>query len=585
MYELEAFLSIVSVWAYVKGILRGRRRWLAAARAVARAHGVHAQLGAVPLRAASRVATVLFAREQLKAFALVAAASPSSTCRGCRRCSRRRSTRARPGRPSRASTSCSRRRARCSEAMRRSSRSSLAAASARGWLVHPGRRRARARAALRRRRRPSLLAWLSSQISPAWTTRYFAVVFGPRRAARRARLWCAAGRSEWSRSSRCSSSGWASTSGTTRRTRSSSRAGLRRSLHPGELVISTHPEQVPVLRYYLGPGLRWATTLGPVPDSQVFDWRDAVGRLRRPRRARRSIRSCSIGASGQRVRRLHARLPRLPGLARDLDEARLAEVGRLDLRCCSATRGCGSCGTSRPTRSRSSGTTSSCCRRSCIGESDRCPSRLLRAGRSTLMTTRSLQTTLVLGAGPAGLTAGYLLGQAGRDVARPRGRGPGRRAREDRRARRLPLRSRRPSLLHEVGRGRHALARDPRRRVPAAPAHVPHLLEQPLPRLSAARADVVRKLGPVELTRCMALVPARRRRAATRSTSRSRTGCRTASAGGCSSSSSSRTPRRSGACRRRRSAPSGPRSGSRGSRSSRPPRRRSSATRGTRSRA
>ena len=26
-------------------------------------------------------------------------------------------------------------------------------------------------------------------------------------------------------------------------------------MHPGELVISTHPEQVPVLRYYLGDGL------------------------------------------------------------------------------------------------------------------------------------------------------------------------------------------------------------------------------------------------------------------------------------------------------------------------------------------
>jgi hypothetical protein len=42
---------------------------------------------------------------------------------------------------------------------------------------------------------------------------------------------------------------------------------------------------VPVLRYYLGPGLRWATTLGPVLDPQVFDWQDAVSRLRaaRPR--------------------------------------------------------------------------------------------------------------------------------------------------------------------------------------------------------------------------------------------------------------------------------------------------------------
>jgi hypothetical protein len=57
-------------------------------------------------------------------------------------------------------------------------------------------------------------------------------------------------------------------------------AAVAPSLHPGELVIATHPEQVPVLRYYLGGGLRWATTLGRVTDSGVMDWRDAVDRLR-----------------------------------------------------------------------------------------------------------------------------------------------------------------------------------------------------------------------------------------------------------------------------------------------------------------
>jgi hypothetical protein len=46
------------------------------------------------------------------------------------------------------------------------------------------------------------------------------------------------------------------------------------------MILSTHPEQVPVLRYYLGPGYRWATTLGPVSDPQVMDWRDALQRIR-----------------------------------------------------------------------------------------------------------------------------------------------------------------------------------------------------------------------------------------------------------------------------------------------------------------
>jgi hypothetical protein len=50
----------------------------------------------------------------------------------------------------------------------------------------------------------------------------------------------------------------------------------------GTQVFSTQPEQVPVLRYYLPDGLRYATPLGPVPDPRVMDWRDAMRRLDRP---------------------------------------------------------------------------------------------------------------------------------------------------------------------------------------------------------------------------------------------------------------------------------------------------------------
>ena len=48
----------------------------------------------------------------------------------------------------------------------------------------------------------------------------------------------------------------------------------------GDLVISTQPEQVANLNYYLPKGLRYATPMGPVPDPGVMDWRDAVDRLR-----------------------------------------------------------------------------------------------------------------------------------------------------------------------------------------------------------------------------------------------------------------------------------------------------------------
>ena len=78
-------------------------------------------------------------------------------------------------------------------------------------------------------------------------------------------------------------------------------------------------------------------------------------------------------------------------------------------------------------------------------------------------------------------------------------------------------------------------------------------------------ADVVRKVGPVELARCAssyALALARRPLRRRREPRRSRSGSATASGGASSSCSSRATPRRSGACRRRRSAPSGPPSGS-----------------------
>jgi mannosyltransferase len=46
-------------------------------------------------------------------------------------------------------------------------------------------------------------------------------------------------------------------------------------------VLSLQPEQVPLLRYYLPPGLRYADPRGPVPDPRVMDWRDALDNLRR----------------------------------------------------------------------------------------------------------------------------------------------------------------------------------------------------------------------------------------------------------------------------------------------------------------
>jgi hypothetical protein len=54
-------------------------------------------------------------------------------------------------------------------------------------------------------------------------------------------------------------------------------------LRPGDLVLSTQPEQVPALYRYLPRGLRYFTPLGAAADPRQVDWRDAMARLRRPR--------------------------------------------------------------------------------------------------------------------------------------------------------------------------------------------------------------------------------------------------------------------------------------------------------------
>jgi mannosyltransferase len=58
-------------------------------------------------------------------------------------------------------------------------------------------------------------------------------------------------------------------------------------LHRGDILLSTHPEQIPLIYHYMNEGgqhdLRYATQMGWVPDPQVMDWRDATARLRKTR--------------------------------------------------------------------------------------------------------------------------------------------------------------------------------------------------------------------------------------------------------------------------------------------------------------
>jgi mannosyltransferase len=52
------------------------------------------------------------------------------------------------------------------------------------------------------------------------------------------------------------------------------------SLRPGDLVLSTQPEQIPLLRHYLVHGLGYADPMRRVPDPRVMDWREVTDRLR-----------------------------------------------------------------------------------------------------------------------------------------------------------------------------------------------------------------------------------------------------------------------------------------------------------------
>jgi mannosyltransferase len=125
-----------------------------------------------------------------------------------------------------------------------------------------------------------VIAFVSSQISPAWALRYFAVLVGP------LLLLLAAGLA------RASGLGvavlvllalfWVDLGGSDSDYKSNLRGVVvqfQDRLRPGDIVLTTHPERLPNIEYYLGDGVRYATSLGPSADPRVMDWRNALDRL------------------------------------------------------------------------------------------------------------------------------------------------------------------------------------------------------------------------------------------------------------------------------------------------------------------
>ena len=125
-----------------------------------------------------------------------------------------------------------------------------------------------------------LLAWIASQITPAWVPRYFAPVLGA------IVLLAAFG---------CSRAGVVgivaivfsvifliNPSSYTPAYKSDMRGisgEMTPRMHSGDLVVSAQPEQIPLTWYYLRPNLRYANTTGPVADPTYFNWIDALNRL------------------------------------------------------------------------------------------------------------------------------------------------------------------------------------------------------------------------------------------------------------------------------------------------------------------
>ena len=129
------------------------------------------------------------------------------------------------------------------------------------------------------------VAWLVSQVSPAWTTRYLGVILGPLLLVGAVGL------------ARAENLGlvalviilgiWAipRTFGLTNK---SNAADIRNAAVPelgrGDLVVSMQPEQGPLLAYHLEdlgglPKLRFANPIGAVENDRVMDWTDAFEKL------------------------------------------------------------------------------------------------------------------------------------------------------------------------------------------------------------------------------------------------------------------------------------------------------------------
>lgn len=124
------------------------------------------------------------------------------------------------------------------------------------------------------------LAWLLSQVSPAWASRYFAAIVGP------LLLLAALGLSRAGKLGLVALAVvcvfWIKPTQYVDGYKSDVRdigGEVGAQMRAGDLVVVGQPEQTPLVWYYMPGGLRYADTIGAVGDPRHMDWVDALDRL------------------------------------------------------------------------------------------------------------------------------------------------------------------------------------------------------------------------------------------------------------------------------------------------------------------
>jgi hypothetical protein len=148
-----------------------------------------------------------------------------------------------------------------------------------------------------------LIAWAYAKTTPAWSGRYLAVIVGPLLLLVALGLARARGLGVAALVLVCCF--WVldpkSTSVYAKTNVAAVAYAMKPLMGPGTLVLSTQPEQVPALAYYLPQLRRYETPLGSVLDPRVMDWRNALNRFERSSVATVLAPIIRSQAAGQRV--------------------------------------------------------------------------------------------------------------------------------------------------------------------------------------------------------------------------------------------------------------------------------------------